>query len=186
MTNFKKLDRSKLYGKRRRIPLDPEDEPCARTQLAADGSLLLRSGMLAQGYFKPEGEYVSQREMIGMDGAGRPVEMVASTLGEEQVLEGPVSAEEVLDLQISSIYALDGVEVDSKLTKSLEKGDIYRFPFNYRADYHSEVGYLLANKDGCYCLVGSPTVMQWSELGQIVEEAFEDEEVDDELDFEMF
>lgn len=186
--DFQKIDRSKLYGKRRRINLDPEGEPCTRAQLTKDGSLMLRSGMMAQGYFGEEGEWIPQRELIGIDGAGRPVEISPSTLGEQQELEGPVPAEDLLDLQVSSVYALDGAEVDAGLLKSLEGGDLYRFSFNYRGDFHSETGYLLANKDGVYCIVGSPAVVQWCELGQVVVESFEPDEDDDDddLDFEMF
>jgi len=184
--DFFKVDRSKLYGKRRRLHLDPEEKTCTRAQLTRDGSLLLQSGMLAQGYFKSTGEWIPQRELMGVDGAGRAVEKVPSTLGEDQALEGPVPTEELLDLHVLTVYALDAADVDAGLTKSLMQGDVYRFKFNYRADYHAEIGYLLANKEGVYCLVGSPTILQWCELGQIVSESFEEEEVEDELDFEMF
>ena len=184
--DFKKVDRSKLYGKRRRIPLDPEGEPCTRAQLASDGSVLIRSGMLAQGYFEPDGTWVRQGDLQGMDGAGRPVEKEDSTLGVEQELEGPVDPEELLDLDVSSIYALEKADVDAALEKSLNAGEIFRFRFNYRADYHSDTGYLVANKSGVYCITGNPAITSWSELGQIVETTFEEETMEDDLDFEMF
>ena len=183
--DFSKLDRAKLYGKRRRLHLDPNEKPCTRAQLTRDGSLLVRSGMLAQGYFNSIGEWAPQKTLVGIDGAGRAVEKVPSTLGEEQTLEGPLSSEELLDLHVLTVYALEGDDVDADLTKSLNKGSIFRFTFNYRADYHAEIAYLVANKEGIFCLVGSPTISQWCELGQIVTETFE-EETEDELDFEMF
>ena len=34
---LKRIDRSKLYGKRRRIPLDPAGMPCARAAITEDG-----------------------------------------------------------------------------------------------------------------------------------------------------
>jgi len=182
---FSKLDRAKLYGKRRRLHLDPNEKPCTRAQLTRDGSLLVRSGMLAQGYFNFIGEWAPQKTLVGIDGAGRAVEKVPSTLGEEQTLEGPLSSEELLDLHVLTVYALEGDDVDADLTKSLNQGSIFRFKFNYRADYHAEIAYLVANKEGFFCLVGSPTISQWCELGQIVTETFE-EETEDELDFEMF
>jgi len=183
--DFKKIDRSKLYGKRRRIPLDPNDEPCTRAQLAADGSILLRSGMLAQGYFQEDGKWIKQSQLQGMDGAGRPLEKEASTLGVEQEME-PASPEDLLDLDVTAIYALEEADVDAGLAKSLAAGDIYRFRFNYRADYHSEAGYLIANGSGIYCIAGNPTVAGWSELGQIIETDFDEDSMDDDLDFEMF
>ena len=81
---FSKIDRSKLYGKRRRVPLDPDNQPCTRAQLAADGSILLRAGMLSQGYFQEDGKWIKQSQLQGMDGAGRPLELETSTLGVEQ------------------------------------------------------------------------------------------------------
>ena len=183
--DFKKIDRSKLYGKRRRIPLDPNDEPCTRAQLAADGSILLRSGMLAQGYFQEDGKWIKQSQLQGMDGAGRPLEKESSTLGVEQEME-PASPEDLLDLDVTAIYALEEADVDAGLAKSLAAGDIYRFRFNYRADYHSETGYLVANGSGIYCIAGNPTVAVWSELGQIIETDFDEDSLDDDLDFEMF
>ncbi len=46
---FNKIDRSRLYGRRRRVALDPAARPCTRAALTDDGALLLRSGMTAQG-----------------------------------------------------------------------------------------------------------------------------------------
>ena len=182
---FQKIERSKLYGKRRRIPLDPNNEPCTRAQLAADGSILLRAGMLAQGYFQDDGKWIKQSQLQGMDGAGRPVEKEASTLGVEQELEA-ATPEDLLDLDVTAIYALEKEDVDTELAKSLDAGDIYRFRFNYRADYHSEIGYLIANGSGIYCIAGNPIVAGWSELGQMIETEFEEDTMDDDLDFEMF
>ena len=36
----KKVDRSKLYGSRKRIPLDPTGENCQRCELSDDGSTM--------------------------------------------------------------------------------------------------------------------------------------------------
>ncbi len=50
---------------------DPHGESCSRAQLANDESVLLGSGMLAQGYSQDDGTWVKQRDLQGMDGAGR-------------------------------------------------------------------------------------------------------------------
>ena len=44
--DFSKLSRSKLYGRRQRVALDPSGERCKRAALTADGSLLMRLGEL--------------------------------------------------------------------------------------------------------------------------------------------
>ena len=61
-------------------------------------------------------------------------------------------------------------------------------PFNYREDYHEEAGYLIANKEGIFMIVGNPTESEWLVLDQIPEDTFNEEDFEnqDELDFEMF
>ena len=184
---LRKLERAKLYGKRRRLNLDLDGEPCTRAELTHDGSLLIRSGMTGQGYFDNERNSIPRSEMVGIDADGKPVEKVPSTLGVLQDLEGPVPAEEILDLFVTSVYMLDAVEVAPALTEALDDGNSFRFQFNYRADYHGECAYLVKNSTGLFVLVGSPTTHEWCELERVAVDTGEDESIlDDDLDFEMF
>ncbi len=176
-----------MYGRRRRLVLDPEGKPCERAQLTLDGSLILRSGMTAQGYFNEAGAIVDKSTLIGVDADGNPLEKQGSTLGVAQELVGPVEAEELLDVATKSIYMLDCAEVDETLVKELKEGKIYRFPFNYYADFHLETAYLVANEEGLFAIIGDPTKPQWCEPSALPETSFDDSALDDdELDFEMF
>lgn len=60
---YKPIDRGALYGKRKRVPFDAEGNECAKASLLDDGSLLIRSGMTAQGYFDAQGNWVPQGEL---------------------------------------------------------------------------------------------------------------------------
>ena len=40
--DFKKIDRAKLYGKRKRVYLDASDNECQRAELTSDGSTEVR------------------------------------------------------------------------------------------------------------------------------------------------
>jgi hypothetical protein len=182
---LEKLDRSKLYGRRQRQVLDPDDKRCERAELTRDGALLVRSGMTAQAYFDEEGHWVPNRDLVGLDPDGNPVELAPSTLGVEQPLEGPVSPNEVLDLCTRSVYVLSPDGLDPELEKRLLAGEVFRFPFNYRNDYNTETAYLVANGSGFFALVGNPAASEWCELQTVAQETFEDA-ADDELDFEMF
>ena len=185
--DFVKLSRSKLYGRRRRIVQDLEGRPCRRAQLTDDGDLLLLGGMTAQGYFTASGRPVERSEMVGMNAEGEIVPKQPSTLGSVQELEGPVPPEEVLDLQVQSVYILEPQEIAPELLEALEAGKIFRCPFNYYADYHAETAFLLANKEGLFALIGSPTQSVWCEPEALPEETFEESELEeDDLDFEMF
>jgi hypothetical protein len=184
--DFSKVTRAQVYGRKRRVPLGPDGEPCARASLAFDGSLLLRSGMSGQGYFEEDGHWIPAKELVGMDPEGKALPFVPSTLGEAQALEGPHSPRELLDLQVESVYALEPVEVEDSLASDLQAGKIYSFAFNYRGDYQAEKGFLVGNDEGFFALVGQTAEPEWCELDEIAPPAFDDEaEEDDDIDFEM-
>ena len=184
--DFSKVTRAQVYGRKRRVPLGPDGEPCARAALAFDGSLLLRSGMTGQGYFEDDGHWIPAKELVGMDSDGMELAFVPSTLGEPQPLEGPHSPQELLDLQVESVNALDPVEVEDGLASDQQAGKIYSFAFNYRGDYRAEQGFLVGNDEGFFALVGQAAEPEWCELDEIAPPAFEDEaEEDDDIDFEM-
>jgi hypothetical protein len=181
------IDRSKLYGKRKRLNLDPSGTPCARAELTEDGQCLVRSGMTAQGYFDEELNWIPRGELVGIDSSGSLVEKIPSTLGVAQTLEGPVPPEDVFNLEVESIYFLNPESISGKFAAALERGDVYRCKFNYRPDYHAEQALILKNSEGLFALVGSPAQTVWCELEQIASETESDEEaIADDLDFDMF
>ena len=71
-SNFdhEKLDRAKLYGRRQRQVLDPEGQRCEKAELTRDGTLLVRSGMTAQGYFDEAGTWIPNGKLVGLDADG--------------------------------------------------------------------------------------------------------------------
>lgn len=183
---FSKVDRSKLYGTRRRIHLDPAGEPCTRAALTDDGALLLRVGMTAQGYFDDEDRWIPYRELKGLGPEGEELEKQPSTLGEAVPLEGPVPPQALLDLRTQSVYMLDPEELDDELRDELEDGAVFRLPFNYRAGWSMGHAFLVANPEGdLFAVMGDEATPDWCEPTRLPE-ADEDEDLDDVLDFEMF
>jgi hypothetical protein len=75
--------------------------------------------------------------------------------------------------------------LDAALQERLTNGEIFRFGFNYSADYKQETAFLLQNAEGFFCLVATPISTTWSEPGKLAELA-DTEESSDDLDFEMF
>jgi len=184
--SHKKVDRSKLYGSRKRIPLDPLGENCLRCELSDDGSTLIMSGMTSQGYFDSDINWIPNKELIGMDLSGKVLNKIPATLGVAQ--DVVISElEPLLDLAVDSIYQLDPEEVPQSIQTVLESGKVFNFPFNYREDYHAESAYLVLNDEGYFALIGNPIKPEWMELNQVIEESFENEAEDNnDLDFEMF
>ncbi len=188
ISNFEhaKLERSKLYGRRKRISYDPQGEECSRISLSEDGTLLIRSGMTAQGYFTEDNRWVPNKNLVGLDESGKILELVLSTLGEPQEVAEPCKPQELLDIKPTTVYMLDAAELDGGLEKQLDEGSIFTFPLNYRADYRAETAFLLKNGEGYFCVVGVQTVSEWCEQEKPAVEKHEEEEDSDDLDFDMF
>ncbi len=182
--SFAKLDRSKLYGKKRRIPVDRDGHKCDLASIDVATGTLLRSGMTAQGYFSSAGEWIPNSELVGLDADGKEIEKVPSTLGVAQKAE-QAKLEDLFDMRVDSVYALGPAEVDKDIAGELESGVVFTIPFNYRADYQSEHGYLLHNKQGFFLLVGQPVATEWVSF-ENKPIADDDIQADDDLDFEMF
>lgn len=184
--DHEKLDRAKLYGRRQRQVLDPGGSRCERAELTRDGTLLVRSGMTAQGYFDEQGTWIPSNKLVGLDAQGNPVKEVPSTLGEPQSLTGPVDPTEVLDLAVRSVYVLNPEGLDPKLEAELKAGKVYKFTFCYRGGFASETAFLVGNASGYFALVGTPSQTEWIELQTVIAETADDADDDEELDFEMF
>ena len=182
---FKAVDRASLYGKRRRIALDKDGNPCTRGSLLEDGSLLLKNGMSGQGYFLDDGTFLKQGDLEGFDINGNTLNKAPSTLGQSEKLTGPVNPNDVLDLRVKTVYVLEEENLGAKLKSSLAQGNIYQFTFNYREDYHAETAFIFSNQNGIFALIGDPVDYNWLSLN--ITPVINDIEIDDseELDFEM-
>ena len=178
-----KVDRARLYGRKIRLPLDPDGQPCERALLPDDGSLILRAGMMGQGYFDAGGEWIPTGDLLGLDERGEPLRFVPSTLGVAQPLEA-IEPWEALELQVNSIHVLDPVDLAPALDRALAGGALLRFAFNYGSDYHAETALLVRNDEGTFCLVGVPLQPAWAGA-ETVPVLDEPSDLDD-LDFEMF
>jgi hypothetical protein len=183
---YKPIDRAVLYGKRRRVAFDLDGNECAKASLLADGSLLIRSGMTAQGYFTEDQTWVPQSELEAISADGSTPELYPATVGEYVEAE-KISATEALNLRFDTTYSLEAEELPSELKKELDSGSIFKFPFNPRADYQMETGILVANENGYFALIGEPVEYQFSALSSVVSVADEAaSDSSDDLDFEMF
>ena len=80
---YKPIDRGVLYGKRRRVPFDGEGNECVKASLLEDGSLLIKSGMTAQGYFTSDKVWVAQGDLEAINPDGSTPELFPATVGEE-------------------------------------------------------------------------------------------------------
>ena len=179
-----KVDRAKLYGVRKRLPVDIKGIPCVKASLTSDGANLLLSGMTAQGYFNAKGFPISRQEMVGLDANGNKVEQIPSTLGVSQDLKGPVSPSEILDLDVESIFCFEPIAADDDLLTKLKSGEVFKFDFNYTAGLEMETAYLVANEEAIFAIVGKVAMQEWVEEATVYVPVEAEEMDDDDLDFE--
>ena len=180
-----RVERSRLYGSRKRVAVDAAGQVCTRAALTQDGTTLLTSGMTAQGHFTPDGRWISRAEMVGLDATGQIVAVQPSTLGVPQPVAGPVDPAEVLSLSLQSVYLLTPSDPTHPLITALRDGQVFRCPFNYAAGLEVETAYLLGNDEGCFALVGQRAPAPWTEEGAtFVAETLADDDSAD-LDFDQ-
>jgi hypothetical protein len=183
---YKPIDRGVLYGKRRRVPFDGEGNECAKASLLEDGSLLIKSGMTAQGYFTPDKVWVAQGDLEAINPDGSTPELFPATIGE--VVEATqLSPVEALNLRFGTTYSLEPEVLSEGIKKELDSGVVLTFPFNPRADYEVETGLLVGNENGYFALIGQRNQYEFVGLASVVSVAEEaNSDTSDDLDFEMF
>jgi len=183
---YKPIDRGVLYGKRRRVPFDGEGNECAKASLLEDGSLLIKSGMTAQGYFTPEKIWVPQGDLEAINSDGSAPELFPATVGEE-VAAVELSAIDALNIRFGTTYSLEPETLPEGIKKGLDSGVILTFQFNPRADYEVETGILVGNENGYFALIGQRNEYEYVGLASVVSVAEEaNSDTSDDLDFEMF
>ena len=180
-----KLERSDLYGARKRVPLDAEGNSCSKASLTQDGQLLIASGMTGQGYFDEQDKFVPRSSLVGVAADGSIVESKPSTLGIPQTLRGPVEASTVLDMELLSVYRLNPEQTEGALLDRLKAGDIFECNFNYTSSLEVERSFLLANDQGYFALVGKPLSVEWVQEGESFTPPIDATQSEDDLDFEM-
>jgi len=183
---YKPIDRGVLYGKRRRVPFDGEGNECAKASLLEDGSLLIKSGMTAQGYFTPDNVWVPQGDLEASNPDGSTPELFPATIGEE-VEATQLAPVEALNIRFGTTYALEPEVLSEGIKKELDSGIVLTFPFNPRADYEVETGVLVGNENGYFALIGQKNQYEFVGLASVVSVAEEaNSDTSDDLDFEMF
>lgn len=185
---FAKVDRAKLYGRKERVILDENGERCVPALLTPDGAALVPPGGTAHVYVDEAFETVERSALSAVDDAGKPLELVPSTLGAAQALE-PVRPERLLDHVIASVYQLSPEALGDALQQALADGDLFECAYNYRDGYDPDALFLLQNEEGIFALVARPTCFDFvaREAPALADSASDeqDDDLDDDLDFSM-
>ena len=181
--SFKKISRSMLYGKKKRLFLDEQENECKAAKIDTKYGVLIHSGDASSVYVNNQKNYINKEEISGMDNHGKIIGRFQSTLDVSQELK-KTNEQYALDFNCSSLYRLEEEALEKDLNDSLEHGDLYKFDFNYYSDFNVETGILMKNELGYFTLIGKEAHIPWIDKGEVMKESFETSEVE-EIDFEM-
>lgn len=180
---FKKISRANLYGSKKRVFLDSQDEVCQTAVIDKMYGILIQSGDASSVYMDSQQNYIDKENIVGLDEDGNLINRIDSTLNISQKLK-KISIEEFLNFSFTSVYSLTQIELPKLLEELLIQGEIFSFNFNYYSDFRVETGILLKNDDGLFALIGKKNIIGWADKEALPTEHFESPD-DGEIDFEM-
>lgn len=180
-----RVDREKIYGKRKKVVVDENGVECSQATLTRDGTALLPTGCMAMLYLNDKFEVCERSDLHAVGPDGKPLPEVDSTLGVQIPLEGPISARRVLDHLAKAVYELEPEELGAALRARLEAGEIFETRFNYRKGYDDAPAFLIKNEEGFFAIVGDPVSFEYLRNENTTVEVDDDEAdpFEEDLDF---
>jgi|TARA_B100001540_G_scaffold301884_1_gene308840 hypothetical protein len=180
---FSKISREKVYGSKKTVVVDGNNDPCVRGSIPIDGDVIIPKAGTSTLYINDHFEMFPRRDLEMYDSSGEKMELFPGTLNVEQKAK-IVEQQKLLDHFITSIYFLEPSEIDDSIKKELDEGSILETVFNYYAGYSKSCLFIMKTAEGIFGLVGEPTNFEYSshDAGEFVVE--EEAEFDD-MDFGM-
>ena len=186
--NIVKVDRDKLYGEIEIEAFDEKGNEASLKVLAADGKTLIDKGGTGLNVVNEDGASISRSDLSAVDAEGDPIEPVASSFSQTNVLRS-ATTDDYLFQVVKSVYVLqpaDGTDIDY-LQSHLDGEQIYTFPFSYRGGLEYDSAYVIGADNNAFMIVGKPAAIQYVRLNQAATlDAVEEEEVSaDEIEFDL-
>ena len=98
-----------------------------RAQIDEDTGQLIPSGGLEGVYINQNFSNVEKNDLVAKDSSNQTLKKFDSTLGTPQKIE-PISVDDLLSLEVISVYALTPSSLDSKLENALSQNQCFQFP----------------------------------------------------------
>ena len=182
-----KVERKKIYGWTEMKVTDTEGGLCRTVSLDSNGITVIPNGAIKMGMLSDSGRWVEKSELQYVHSDGSKAEMYPSSFDTGIILDKKATAEDLLDLLVTSVYVLSGDDA-AKMAEKIGN-DIYSFRFNYRADYEDSPAFLISNGSTIFILTGRMAKFEFLSLeNQGTLDVGEDEAEDidlEELDFSM-
>ena len=184
-----KIDRDKVYGFIDEKVNDDNGNPFILGSLLDDGRTLVLNGATAIKTVDTSFNELDKTELKVVYQDGKDAVLVPSSYeGEINLTE--TTFDDLFNLEITSVYQLDfeDLAVKTSVNDFLADGKVFRFVFNYRADYEGADAILISNPAGIFALTGRIIDFSYLEnkLMKVTENLVEETiEEDEEIDFGM-
>jgi len=153
----RKLERSKLYGSRCRIPIDTQGRECSFAFLTRDGRYILPSGSTALLYLDRQGDVVERSQLQTINQEGKTISNGNANPDEVLEIGETVLVTDLLDFTVTHAYSLEPVFLSPALEILLTKGIIFRLPLPLSNGASCREAFLLGNDIGYFALFGNRT-----------------------------
>jgi len=184
-TNLIKVDRNKVYGWSEEIYTDKSGNVCTWATLLNDGVSLISSGGTALKTFNNLGKETSKSDLVAVYDNGELANLISSVFDAETTLSNEKTIEDLMNLEVKSVYQLAILENKDLLKTWLNQFNVLYLTFNYRTDYESDDAFLLNQGELFFIITGVIKEFQYASL-QATLELESDAEESDEIDFNMF
>jgi hypothetical protein len=178
------IDRRRLHGFTKRVALDADGNECATAHLTRDGRFLLMRGSTADLYTNDRGDSVPRVDLMAVDGDGRALETLASTTGQSQEIEVPVTPHDILDHVAVKAYALGPEVLSPALQSALARGAVFRVAYRPRKTTQQTSAFIFANDAGIFLVQTQPCGFEFVGPEQLPAETHGWADNDEEFDFD--
>jgi hypothetical protein len=150
-----KIDRNKVYGFVEEQVLDKNGNICTSGNLLDDGQTLILTGATALKTVTANNEEVDKKTLKTVYMDGTDATLVPSSY--DGIIElAEATPDDLFNLEVTTVYQLTWEDATAKdnMVKELEDGKLFRFVFNYRADYEGADAIILSSQNEVFVLTG--------------------------------
>jgi len=184
-TSLTKVDRDKVYGWSEIIYTDKSGNICTWATLLNDGETLIGTGGTALKSFNNVGKEISKSDLIAVFDDGTEATLINSVFDMETMLSNEKSIEDLMNLEVKSVYQLEVIENKDVLENWLTKYKVLYLTFNYRTDYEGDDAFILNQGDLFFIITGNIKDFRYVSLQTYQNLEVETDE-SEEIDFNMF
>jgi hypothetical protein len=182
-----KVDRDKVYGFVEEQVLDINGNFCLTANLLDDGQTLILSGATALKTVTQDKREVDKSAVKTVYQDGTDAVLIQSSYDSKIELMN-AEMDDLFNLEVNTVYQLVWEDEFTKndILKDLEGDKLFRFVFNYRADYEGADAILMSAQNNVFILTGKSkefTFLENKTVAPIIDA--ESPEQEEELDFGM-